>query len=91
LKATIHSYRHRYGNAAGHPALAEIERRLAGQAKITVPTIALQGEGDGVLPPEVSAKHAAFFTGPCHDRILPRSVTTRRRRRRTPSRMRSSN
>ncbi len=69
---TIQSYRHRYGNAPGDPTLEEIERRLAQQPKITVPTIALQGEADGVHPPESSAHHAAFFIGPYERRVLPR-------------------
>jgi pimeloyl-ACP methyl ester carboxylesterase len=33
VDVTIHSYRHRYGNAAGDPALAEIEKRLAAKPK----------------------------------------------------------
>ncbi len=72
VAVTIHSYRHRYGLAAGDPALEPIEARLAAQPKISVPTIALQGEADGVHPPEASAKHAAYFTGPYQRRLLPR-------------------
>jgi pimeloyl-ACP methyl ester carboxylesterase len=72
VAVTIHSYRHRYGNAAGDPALDEIERRLAQQPKIKVPTIALQGDADGIHPPESSAHHAAFFAGPYERRVLPR-------------------
>lgn len=71
VAVTIQSYRHRYGYAAGDPALDAIEQRLAGQPKITVPTIALQGEADGVHPPESSEKHAVFFTGPYQRRLLP--------------------
>lgn len=72
VAVTIQSYRHRYRNAAGDPALDEIERRLAERPKIAVPTIALQGDADGVLPPETSEQHAAFFTGPYQRRVLPR-------------------
>jgi len=72
VAVTIHSYRHRYGNAAGDPKLDAIERRLACQPKITVPTIALQGEADGVHPPDSSTHHDAFFTGPYQRRLLPR-------------------
>jgi pimeloyl-ACP methyl ester carboxylesterase len=72
VAVTIHSYRHRYGNAAGDPQLDEIERRLAEKPKIAVATIALQGDADGVLPPEVSEKHAGFFTGPYERRVLAR-------------------
>jgi len=70
VAVTIQSYRHRYGNAPGDPALEEIERRLAAQPPITVPAIALQGEVDGVLPPESSEGHARFFTGPYQRRLL---------------------
>ena len=72
VAVTIHSYRHRYGNASGDPKLEQIEQRLAQQPKISVPTIALQGEADGVHPPESSAHHGAFFTGPYQRRVLPR-------------------
>jgi pimeloyl-ACP methyl ester carboxylesterase len=72
VAVTIQSYRHRFGYAAGDPALEEIEVRLAAQPKIAVPTIALQGEADGVHPPEASAKHAAHFSGPYQRRVLPR-------------------
>ena len=71
VAVTIQSYRHRYGYAVGDPALDKIEWRLAAQPKITVPTIALQGEADGVHPPASSEHHAAFFTGPYQRRLLP--------------------
>jgi pimeloyl-ACP methyl ester carboxylesterase len=67
VAVTIQSYRHRYGSAPGDPALDEIERRLAAQPKITVPAIALQGEADGVLGPELSQGHARY-----ERRVLPR-------------------
>jgi len=72
VAVTIQSYRHRYGNAAGDPKLEEIEQRLAQKPKIAVPTIALQGDADGVLPPEASERHAGLFTGPYRRRVLPR-------------------
>jgi pimeloyl-ACP methyl ester carboxylesterase len=72
VAVTIQSYRHRYGSAPGDPALDEIERRLAAQPKITVPAIALQGEADGVLRPELSQGHARQFTGRYERRVLPR-------------------
>jgi pimeloyl-ACP methyl ester carboxylesterase len=71
IAVTIQSYRHRYGYAAGDPVLEPIERQLAAQPKIAVPTIALQGEADGVHPPESSEHHAANFTGPYQRRLLP--------------------
>jgi len=71
VAVTIQSYRHRYGRAPGDPGLEPIEARLAPQPKIAVPTIALQGEADGVHPPEGSAKHDRYFTGPYERRLLP--------------------
>jgi len=71
VAVTIHSYRHRFGYTPGDPALEEIERRLAAQPKIAVPTMGLQGEADGVHPREASEKHAAHFTGPYQRRVLP--------------------
>jgi pimeloyl-ACP methyl ester carboxylesterase len=72
VAVTIHSYRQRFGYAPGDPALEPIEALLAAQPKITVPTIALQGETDGVHPPETSEKHGVHFTGPFARRMLPK-------------------
>jgi len=72
VAVTIQSYRHRFGYAPGDPALEAIEKGLASRPKIPVPTIALQGEADGVLPPEGSEQHAAFFVGPYQRRVLPK-------------------
>jgi pimeloyl-ACP methyl ester carboxylesterase len=71
VAVTIQSYRHRFGYAPGDPALEPIEAQLAAQPTITVPTIALQGEDDGVQPPEAAAKQDAHFTGPFSRRVLP--------------------
>ena len=67
----IHSYRVRYGYVPGDPALAAIERRLAAKPLIGVPAITLQGEAPGTTPPEASAGHARFFTGPYQRRTIP--------------------
>jgi pimeloyl-ACP methyl ester carboxylesterase len=72
VAVTIQSYRHRFGYAPGDPSFEPIERQLAAQPKITVPTIALQGESDGVHPPDASAHHGAYFTGPFQRHILPK-------------------
>jgi pimeloyl-ACP methyl ester carboxylesterase len=65
------AYRHRYGYAPGDPAVEAIEQRLAPQPQIAVPTIALQGEADGVHPPQASAHHGKFV-GPFERRVLPK-------------------
>ena len=72
VDVVIHSYRVRYGYVPGDPALADIEEKLAAQPKITVPTITLQGEAAGTVPPEASIAHAKFFTGPYQRRTIPR-------------------
>jgi pimeloyl-ACP methyl ester carboxylesterase len=72
VDVTIQSYRHRFGYALGDPTLEAIERQLATRPKITVPTIALQGEADGVQPPEFTETHAAFFSGPYRREVLPK-------------------
>jgi pimeloyl-ACP methyl ester carboxylesterase len=72
VAVTIQSYRHRYGNAPGDPALEEIEARLAAQPRIAVPAITLQGEADGVQPSGAFEKLDANFAAPHQRRILPR-------------------
>ncbi len=71
VDVVIQSYRHRYGKAPGDPAYDEIEARLAARPPITVPTICLHGEADGVSPPAQSAAHARFFTGRYERRVIP--------------------
>jgi pimeloyl-ACP methyl ester carboxylesterase len=71
VEVVIHSYRHRFGLVAGDPALAGIERRLAAQPPITVPSITFDGADDGVRPPAPAAQHARLFTGPRSHRIVP--------------------
>jgi len=71
VDVVIHSYRHRFGYAAGDAVYEPIERALAAQPKIGVPTIVLHGEGDGVNNPAASAAQARFFTGRYERRIIP--------------------
>ena len=70
VAVTIQSYRHRYGNAPGDPALDEIERRLAALPQIGAPTIALQGEADGVQPPSAFQQQDRYFAGRFERRTL---------------------
>lgn len=73
VEVVIQSYRHRFGYAAGDPALEPIEAALAAQPRITVPTIAPHGASDGVGPVEGSAGHARYFTGAYERRVIPRA------------------
>jgi pimeloyl-ACP methyl ester carboxylesterase len=71
VDVVIQSYRHRFGYAAGDPALAGIETGLARQPKITVPTINLHGGHDGVGPVSDRDGRAHFFTASYERRVLP--------------------
>jgi pimeloyl-ACP methyl ester carboxylesterase len=72
VDVTIQSYRHRYGNAAGDPTLEPIEQALAAQPEISVPTIVLHGEANGVTP-GMSDRHRAKFRNLVEQRIIPRA------------------
>lgn len=73
VDVTIQSYRHRYGNAAGDPAYDELEAQLARQPRITVPTVVLHGEDDGVGAPAGSIPRDRLFTGGIERRNVPRA------------------
>jgi pimeloyl-ACP methyl ester carboxylesterase len=63
VDVAIHSYRHRFGTAAGDPRYAELQRRLAPLPPISVPSVTLDGDKDGVLPASDGSASASKFTG----------------------------
>jgi pimeloyl-ACP methyl ester carboxylesterase len=63
VELVIQSYRHRFGYAPGDPTLEPIERSLAAQPPIGVPTVVLLGADDGVTPPRADDSQAHLFTG----------------------------
>lgn len=71
VEIVVHSYRHRYGYAPGDPSLDEIERALARQPVIGVPTISLCGADDGVAPPPAIDTDSSHFAGRYERRVLP--------------------
>jgi pimeloyl-ACP methyl ester carboxylesterase len=73
VPVVIHSYRHRFGLAAGDPALEDTERRLAAQPPITVPTVVLHGHDNGVNPVRGSEQHHRHFKGAYQRRVIPGS------------------
>jgi pimeloyl-ACP methyl ester carboxylesterase len=73
VDVVIHSYRHRFGLAERDPQYAELQRKLAAQPPITVPTTTLDGEGDGVIPATDGSWSAPKFTGRRVHRIIPRA------------------
>ncbi|GAB3769391.1 alpha/beta hydrolase [Ramlibacter monticola] len=71
VEVVIHSYRHRFGLVPGDPAYAAIERQLAAQPPIAVPTISFDGGDDGVREPAPAEAFAHRFTGARSHRIVP--------------------
>jgi pimeloyl-ACP methyl ester carboxylesterase len=71
VDVVIHSYRHRLGHADGYPAYENVERRLAALPAITVPTITLDGDADGVVPATDGKSTAAKFSGERQHRVIP--------------------
>ena len=71
VAVVIHSYRHRFSLVPGDPAVENTELLLAAQPPITVPTVVLDGGGDGVSLIGGSEYHDRFFTGPYQRRVIP--------------------
>ena len=70
VAVVIQSYRHRYGNAPGDPAVRDIEAGLARQPKISVPTINVHGGCDGVSPVPETDTQGRNFTGSYERRVV---------------------
>jgi pimeloyl-ACP methyl ester carboxylesterase len=71
VDVTIHSYRCRYGNAPGDPGLESLEQALAAQPPISVPTIVLHGDANGIAP-AMSDRHRRKFLQLVEERRIPR-------------------
>jgi pimeloyl-ACP methyl ester carboxylesterase len=71
VAVVIHSYRHRFALVPGDPAVEATERRLAVLPAITVPTVVLHGDANGVSPVATSERHTRFFKGPYERRVIP--------------------
>ncbi|WP_439378894.1 alpha/beta fold hydrolase [Amycolatopsis lexingtonensis] len=69
VDVVIHAYRHSFGLAAGDPAYAELEERLARRPPITVPAVTLDGASDP-LKPGGTAGHAGMFTARHEHRVV---------------------
>jgi pimeloyl-ACP methyl ester carboxylesterase len=67
---TLHSYRHRWGHAAGDPLYAADETALQPAPALDVPTLVLHGDADTVNHPSTSAGKEAFFRGPYRRLLL---------------------
>lgn len=60
VDVVVQSYRHRFGYAAGDPALEPVEAALALQPPIGVPSIVLDGAQDGVTPAKPDSEMRRF-------------------------------
>ena len=70
VEITVHSYRHRAGNAPSDPSYASVESRLSKLPQISVSTIVIHGDVDDVNPPDKSVEHHKHFTGPYERRVF---------------------
>lgn len=71
VDVVVHSYRHRFGFAAGDPAAADWQARLAAMPPIAVPAVVLHGGSDGVSAPDGAERQRDRFTGTYVRRVLP--------------------
>ncbi len=62
VSIVIHNYRWRLGLAEGEPKYDDLEKRLAESPVITVPTITMEGDGNGAPHPDPSS-YAKKFSG----------------------------
>jgi pimeloyl-ACP methyl ester carboxylesterase len=67
---TIHSYRHRWGHAAGDPRYVELEHRLSEPPIVNVPTLVLHGAADACNDPATSAGKERFFASRYQRQLL---------------------
>ncbi|MCG2615743.1 alpha/beta hydrolase [Terrimonas sp. NA20] len=72
VDVVIHSYRHRFGLVKGDKQYEAIQQKLATLPKITVPSITLDGDGDGVVAATNGESTAKFFTASRQHMIIPR-------------------
>lgn len=66
----IHNYRWRLGLADSFPAYEDWEKKLATFPTISVPTLTMDGDSDGVVPATDGSAYAAKFTGPRTHRVV---------------------
>jgi pimeloyl-ACP methyl ester carboxylesterase len=70
VSIVIHNYRWRLGLAKGDQQLDAVEKRLAEGPVISVPTITLDGDSDGVAPASDGTSYARKFSGKRTHRII---------------------
>jgi pimeloyl-ACP methyl ester carboxylesterase len=71
IDVTLHSYRSRWDEAEPDSTSRWLDDKVKETKTLALPTIYLQGELDGVNPPETSEKASQKFTGPFERIVLP--------------------
>jgi len=67
----VHSYTQRWGLSPSDPAYAADEHQVQPAPVLSVSTLVLHGEADGVNFPASSAHKESFFTGRYQRTLLP--------------------
>ncbi len=70
MDVTLHSYRHRWGHAAGDPRYADDIAALKPLPVIDIPALVIHGAADAVNPVETSAGKEQWFSKQYHRVIL---------------------
>ena len=73
VDVVVHSYKHRFGIVAGDPKFDLIEKDLSKQPKISVPSITIDGETDGVSELSNISKIKQKFLAHVRHRVLPKT------------------
>lgn len=71
VNVTLHSYQARWQEAEPDPESAELEEQVKTTQTLSLPTLYIQGEADGVNPPYVSENVQQKFTGWFHRVVMP--------------------
>jgi pimeloyl-ACP methyl ester carboxylesterase len=70
VEVVLHSYRYKFGLAAGDERYTELARRLEGRPAIEVPTVTLEGEAHGVVVATDDGRWANLFRSHWEHRVV---------------------
>ncbi len=73
VDVVVHSYKHRFGIVAGDPKFDLIEKDLSKQPTISVPSITIDGETDGVSELSNISKIKQKFLAHVRHQVLPKT------------------
>ena len=71
MDVTLHSYRARWDEAKPDPKSRRLEKKIKVAKTLSLPTLYIQGEVDGVNPPSASKAVPGKFSGPFEYLVLP--------------------